>query len=142
MPDETTTEIVREAGTQATGRDLVPYDPARFERDKARVENGFWAKVRRVGARVPFLEDALAAYFCATDRGTPLRVKAVLMAALAYFVVPTDMIPDFLTGLGFTDDATVLLLALQTVRGHVTDAHRDKARKALEDARGDGETAS
>lgn len=136
MTDETTTGTA--SGTaEATGRALVPYDPARFERDTFRVNAGFWTKVRRVGARVPFLEDALAAYYCATDRKTPLRVKAILMGALAYFVVPTDMIPDFITGLGFTDDATVLLLALQTVSGHITDSHRDKAHEALDHLSGD-----
>ena len=41
----------------------LPMDPRRYERDKARVEKGFWAKVRRTLGRVPFLEEAVAAYF-------------------------------------------------------------------------------
>ncbi len=124
---------------EATGRDLVPYDPARFERDRTRVEDGFWAKLRRVAARVPFAEDAAAAYYCASDRATPVQVKAVLMGALAYFVIPADVIPDFLTGLGFTDDATVFYIAWQTVGKHVNDDHREKARAVF--ARLRGETA-
>jgi uncharacterized membrane protein YkvA (DUF1232 family) len=107
-------------------------DPRRLARDEARVDAGFWRKVRRTLGRVPFLEEAVAAYYCAKDSETPLRVKAVLMGALAYFVVPTDVIPDFIAALGFTDDATVFLMAAQAVRGHVTERHRVQARAALE----------
>ena len=125
----------------ATGRDLVPYDPVRFERDQARVERGFWAKVRRVAGHVPFIEQAIAAFYCAGDRATPLQVKAVLMGALAYFVIPADVIPDFITGMGFTDDATVFLIAWQTVGKYVTEDHRAKARAALARLRGEEDSS-
>lgn len=114
-----------------TGRDIVPYDPERLARDEARVEAGFWDKVRRTLGRVPFVEEAVAAYFCAIDRTTPLQVKAILMGALAYFVLPADMIPDFLTGLGFTDDAAVFYAALRSVAPHIKDRHRARAREVL-----------
>ncbi|MHA1599436.1 MAG: YkvA family protein, partial [Alphaproteobacteria bacterium] len=91
----------------------------------------FWRKVRRLVGRVPFLEDAGAAYYCATDSNTPVRVKTVLIAALAYFVVPTDLIPDFIATLGFSDDAVVLFAAIQAVAPHIKDGHRAKARAAL-----------
>jgi len=113
-------------------RAVVPYDPERLERDSARVERGFWDKVRRTLGRVPFVEDAVAAYYCAIDRDTPLQVKAVLMGALAYFVLPTDMIPDFIAWIGFTDDAAVLYAAIQTVRPHIKPSHRDRAREILD----------
>lgn len=113
------------------GKELAAVDPERYERDKARVEAGFWDKVRRTVGRVPFVEEAVAAYYCAFDRETPLQVKAVLMAALAYFVVPTDMLPDFLVFFGFTDDAAVLAAAIRTVATHIQPNHRLRARQAL-----------
>lgn len=116
----------------STGRQLVPYDPQRFARDRARVDSGFWSKVRRTLGRVPFVEEAVAAYFCAVDRATPLQVKAVLMGALAYFVLPADMIPDFIAAFGYTDDAAVFYAALRTVAPHVTERHRERAREVLE----------
>ena len=112
-------------------RDLIPYDPVAYERDRATVEKGFWDKLRRNLGRLPFLEEAVAAYYCARDRETPTRVKAVLMGALAYFVVPTDMIPDFVAWAGFTDDAAVLAIAIQTVAPHIKPRHREQARLAL-----------
>lgn len=107
-------------------------DEAKLARDEARVKEGFWPKFRRVAGRIPFAEDLLAAYYCAIDAATPLRVKAVLMGALAYFVLPMDMLPDFIAGIGFTDDAAVLLAAYRAVRDHITDAHRARAREFLQ----------
>jgi uncharacterized membrane protein YkvA (DUF1232 family) len=124
-----------------TGRDLVPIDPKRYARDKARVERGFWNKVRWTLGHVPFVEEAVAAYYCALDPQTPVQVKAVLLAALAYFVVPADMIPDFIAGVGFTDDATVLAAAVAIVAPAITERHRDKARNALRPEGPDREAA-
>ncbi len=103
-------------------------------RDARRVGRGFWPKLRRTVGLIPFTDDLLAAYYCATDRTTPGYVKAVLIAALAYFVVPTDLIPDFIAALGYTDDATVLAAAIAAVRRHITPAHRDRAAAYLERA--------
>ncbi len=114
------------------GRELVPGDPEAQARDQARVERGFWKKVRRTLGRVPFLEEAVAAYFCTRDPATPLQVKAVLIGALAYFVIPTDLIPDFIAAMGFVDDAAVFYAALKTVAPHITAGHRDQAHAALD----------
>ena len=45
--------------------------------------------------------------------------------------MPIDLLPDFLAGLGFTDDATVLATALGIVGMHVKDVHRGMARRLL-----------
>src|SRR4051812_34096977 len=103
----------------------------RAARDEARVRRDFWAKAKRVAAGLPFAEDLLAAYYCAFDQATPLHVKAALLGALAYFVVPFDFVPDLLPVLGYADDAAVLLTALRMVSGHVLPVHRDAARIAL-----------
>jgi uncharacterized membrane protein YkvA (DUF1232 family) len=111
--------------------DEMDYDAAKLSADEALVADGFWDKLRRTLGHVPFVEDALAAYYCATDRATPLFVKAVLMGALAYFIVPTDVIPDFIFGLGYTDDAAVLAAALAAVRSQLRPEHFEAARAFL-----------
>lgn len=111
-------------------------DPARMARDEERVRHGFWVKARRVAAGLPFAEDLLAAYYCAFDRSTPLPVKASLLAALAYFVLPFDFIPDFLPVFGYTDDAAVLAAAIRLVAAHILPVHRDAARETLSSFRG------
>jgi len=98
------------------------------------VEDRFWDKVLKVAGRVPFVEDAVAAYYCAMDPATPARVRTILIGALAYFVVPADMIPDFITGFGFADDATVLTAAITAVGSHIRRRHRAAARTFLRKA--------
>jgi uncharacterized membrane protein YkvA (DUF1232 family) len=96
------------------------------------VRQGFFPKLVRVLASVPFAEDAVAAYYCAFDRTTPLKARGILLAALAYFVMPFDVIPDFILGLGFTDDMAVLFAALNVIRTHMQAHHRERARETLE----------
>jgi uncharacterized membrane protein YkvA (DUF1232 family) len=104
-------------------------DAAREER----VRDRFWRTARRAARQVPFMEDAVASYYCALDRETPTRVRGTLMAALAYFVLPIDLVPDFVAAVGFTDDAAVLMTAITTVRHHIRPGHRKAARAALDE---------
>ena len=101
------------------------------QEDETTVRQGFWAKFRRVAASLPFAEDLLAAYYCAFDFETPPQVKAALMGALAYFVLPFDFVPDVLPLLGFTDDAAILATALRMVAQHIGPQHREAARAAI-----------
>jgi uncharacterized membrane protein YkvA (DUF1232 family) len=91
--------------------------------NEQRVARGFWPKLRKVARHIPFAREALALYFCAVDPQTPATAKAMVMAALAYFVLPTDIIPDFIVGIGYTDDAAVIAAALALVRRHVKPEH-------------------
>ena len=108
-------------------------DSREFAQNKAQVEQGFWRKFKKVAGKIPFSEDLLAAYYCASDPASPLQGKGVWLAALAYFVIPTDLVPDIVAGLGFTDDAAVLMMALKTVAGHVTVTHKQRASTVLAD---------
>jgi uncharacterized membrane protein YkvA (DUF1232 family) len=86
---------------------LEPGSERENERREADVRARFWRTAKRAARQVPFMEDVVAGYYVALDRKTPLRVRGTLLAALAYFVMPADMIPDFIVGFGFTDDAAV-----------------------------------
>lgn len=99
---------------------------------EARVRAGFWPKIRASIAYIPFAEDALAAYYCAFDRETPLYARATLWGALAYFVLPFDAIPDYLPIVGFADDATALATALRMMASHMKPEHREAAKRALD----------
>ncbi len=105
---------------------------ADFIRDEERVRREFWHKVRRVAVQLPFAEDLLAAWYCAFDRETPTEVRAALIGALAYFVLPFDVMPDVMPMLGFADDAAVLVTALRLVANHLLPEHRAAAQRAIE----------
>ena len=72
---------------------------------------------------------------------TPLKVKGILLAALAYFVLPIDIVPDFILGLGFTDDLTVLVTAFSLIRTHMRPDHYDRAQQTIRRLR-DQQTAT
>ena len=118
---------------QDTEKALAPYRAENRDRQEERVKRDFWTVLRRAGRAIPFGEDVVAAFYCATDTRTPVAARATLLAALAYFIAPIDLIPDFLALVGFSDDAAVLMSVIAILRGHLTDEHYRKARAALEE---------
>lgn len=91
----------------------------------------FWAKVRKFASRVPFATDAVAMFYAMRDRKTPTKDRLFIYAVLIYWLLPFDLIPDFLAGIGQLDDFGAISLALLSVRKSVTPAHREKARAVL-----------
>ncbi|AGA24489.1 YkvA family protein [Singulisphaera acidiphila] len=107
-------------------QDYVGDDEARNEQV---VREGFLAKAKHSLNRLPLAHETVALYFCLLDPKTPLWVKGIVGAALAYFILPLDAIPDLLPLAGFSDDAGVLAAALTAVSAHITDEHRARARE-------------
>jgi uncharacterized membrane protein YkvA (DUF1232 family) len=115
----------------AFGKEIVGY---RFKEWEQRVRRNFWTKLKHFAGQVPFVEDLVAAYYCALDPETPMRVRGILLAALAYFILrwrsrPLTWLQRF-PGLGFTDDAAVLTAVFE-LSSHITPVHRAAAARAL-----------
>lgn len=108
-------------------------DPRLISDRMRMVAEEFWPRFRRVAGRIPFSHDLVAAYYCVMDPQTPVRVRAILLGALAYFLLPFDTIPDFLAVIGFVDDGAVLMAALSSVAAHIKPEHRQAAAEALSD---------
>lgn len=106
--------------------------PAVVRVNEQRVARGFWPKFRRVATRIPFAGDLLSVWYCARDPSTPTGAKGLMFAALAYFVLPTDAIPDFLSVVGFTDDAAVFAALMAVVGKNLKPSHKDAAKAFLE----------
>jgi uncharacterized membrane protein YkvA (DUF1232 family) len=115
----------------------TPIDPSRalvpsvVKLNEERVNRGFWPKIRRTVAKVPFAAEALSVWYCAKDEETPTAAKGMMLAALAYFVLPADVIPDFIAGLGYTDDAAVFATLMTLVGRNLKPRHRDAARRSI-----------
>ena len=123
---ERAAETAREKADEAAGA-----DPEQVARDQAKVEAGFWPKLKRVARQVPFLEDLVAAYYAMRDPMTPLQSRAALAFGLLYFLWMFDIIPDFLGVVGFADDGTVLTTILVQVGSAITEEHRRQAKEVL-----------
>lgn len=105
--------------------------------NEVRVRNGFWPKMRRVAARIPFADQLLSVWYAARDPETPVAAKGIMLGALAYFVLPVDAIPDIFAGIGFADDAAVIAALLATLGTNIKRRHRDLADQALERLKAD-----
>jgi len=105
--------------------------PAVMARNERIVRKHFWKRFLSAAGRIPFAEDVAAAYFCAMDPATPGRVRGILLAALAYFILPFDIIPTFFIALGLAGDAAVLAGAIRMVARHIKPQHYARAREML-----------
>ncbi len=112
--------------------DISAFDADKMQSDKRLVMREFALKLRSNIGKIPFADDVTSSFYCAMDGKSPAFVKAVLFGALAYFIMPADVIPDFIAGLGFTDDASVLMAAIATAKKYITEEHRQKARIFLD----------
>ncbi len=96
-------------------------------------EKTFWRKmknsVKKAGEEIAVM--GIKSWLAMADYNTSVRHKAILGGALAYFVLPTDMVPDVLAGVGFTDDMAALTLAANSVGNAITDEHEEQAREKL-----------
>lgn len=102
---------------------------ARFFTDR-----GFWKKIksysRRAGQQVVYA--ALLLYYLMQSDIVPIKAKAGIVAALGYFILPLDVIPDIALMAGFTDDLAVLMFALTQVSRYITDDVKLNARARLQ----------
>ncbi len=115
------------------GEILLPGDDDTQSRREETVRKKFWPTFKKAVRQIPFSRDVVAAFYCAMDPQTPTRVRGVLLAALAYFVMPVDMIPDVFAVIGFSDDVAVLSAAFAMVSRHLKPKHYEAADRALAD---------
>lgn len=96
-------------------------------------EQQFWRKIRyysrKAGTQVVYV--ALLLYYLMQSKSVPLSAKSGIIAALGYFILPTDLIPDIVVAFGFTDDIAVMLFALSKVADHITPEVKQKAKEKL-----------
>lgn len=97
-------------------------------------ERLFWklARFARVAGRM-VVERALRLYYAAQDPRTPEWARRVIYAALAYFVIPIDVIPDVVPGIGYTDDLATLVVTLLVVSAYVSPELKVRARAKAEE---------
>lgn len=97
-------------------------------------EESFWKKLKglagKAGIKVVYL--ALLLYYMLVDEAIDLKSKVTIAAGLGYFVLPFDIVPDFIPIIGFTDDLSVLILTFSIVKTKINETHRIKARSTLQ----------
>lgn len=72
-------------------------------------------------------------YYLVADKDIPFKTRALFIAALGYFILPTDLIADVIPGLGFTDDLAFITYAFSTANDYITPELREKAQRKVDD---------
>lgn len=114
-----------------TNTQLVLYEPKGLVAVERILRRRLWTRLLALCASAPFAQEAVAAYFCAVDRRTPLAVKLTLLATLAGFFLPQHLVPKLLRSVVIGGDVGLLLGALQGFAAHVRPEHRLRARLVL-----------
>ena len=108
-----------------------------MERPTAVKITGRWRYLRLARLVVKLPTYARVVWGLVRDPRTPVGLKAILAAALAYVVMPVDLIPDAIPILGQADDLTVLLLVLdlfiQNAPAEVRAEHMARAKNGTAD---------
>lgn len=112
-------------------KNLTSSDLPKYEKHYS--EKAFWEKLGKIaqkaGSKVVYY--ALVLFYTLTDPATPLKYKAVIAGALGYFILPFDVIPDFLPFAGLADDWAALIAAVSYVFTSITPQTKEKAREKL-----------
>lgn len=106
-------------------------------------DSSLWDKIKKIlgkaGKEVVY--NALTLYYALQNPKLPTKDKAIIIGALGYLILPTDLLPDFLPLIGYTDDAAALYAAIKKVWGSITPEVKLKARAKTESLLGGGEAA-
>ena len=85
------------------------------------------SKLKHIKGMKLLVEQAVLLYLLMADEQTPVWVKTIVVSALAYLLCPVDAVPDFIPGVGLTDDLGVISGAIASLGSHIHQGHRNKA---------------
>lgn len=96
-------------------------------------DTDFWQKLNRFAYKAghELVEKALWLYYASKRPETPIWARTVIVGALAYFVIPIDAVPDYIPGVGYSDDLAVLAAAVGAVIMHINDDVKYKTTSVL-----------
>ena len=104
------------------------YDAEKFRRKLRRT-------VKRLGAKAVYY--ALILFYALQDPQISRKDKGIIIGALGYFLLPFDLVPDFLPAIGFTDDIAALGLAIYKVWNCITPLVKSQAEAKVYEWFGD-----
>ena len=112
--------------------DLEKYRGSYSERG---LMNKLTAVAKKAGIKAVYA--VLLLYYALQSPQTSTKDKSIIYGALGYFILPLDLVPDFIPLAGFGDDLGALVWAISRVVANITDEVRQQARTKLHDWFGD-----
>lgn len=92
-------------------------------------ESDLFKKLKKVsgGLGSQVLYYVLMLYFLIADKSIPMKVRLAFVAALGYFILPADLITDFLPVIGYTDDMALLTFVIGNATNYISPEIKEKA---------------
>jgi len=96
-------------------------------------EDGLWKKIKKYASKIgiELVYKALQLYYVAQSPTCPPQVKAGIYGALGYLIMPLDFIPDIAPGIGYTDDAAAIAIALALAQAYINDDIKKQAKDKI-----------
>ena len=116
------------------GRPII--DPEIVEDEKyqrAYSEKAFEGKLGRFAKKLgrEGLRQALQMFYVLRRKDLPGKTRALILGSLGYFILPIDIVPDFIPLLGIGDDLSLIAAAFVAAKMYVDDDVRAKADAKL-----------
>ncbi|OBW59326.1 hypothetical protein A9986_19020 [Solibacillus silvestris] len=101
----------------------------------------FLHKLKNFGGGLGYkaMHAAATLYVALRSPDMPKSSKLIVLGALGYFILPFDLVVDFLPLVGLTDDAFIILTALGKVYLSITDEMKDEAKGLIDSKLGSQE---
>ena len=112
------------------------YEDIKTEKYQKHYSNSsFWSKVKKIAknAGLKVMCYALTLYYVLQKDNIPVAEKGIIIGALGYFILPIDLIPDFIMGLGYTDDIGAMLIAVKKSMNYVDEEVKNQVYLKLND---------
>ena len=93
--------------------DTMDYDYEEYTDDYS--ENKFWDKFKEGAKKIGLKATsyALILYYVLQKKEVPFRDKVLITGCLGYFILPIDLIPDFIPVVGYSDDIAGMIFAIK-----------------------------
>jgi uncharacterized membrane protein YkvA (DUF1232 family) len=119
-----------ESGGPTVANEIQKVEVIEINPTKRYSNDDFWRKLNRFARKAgrEVVEKALWLYYAMQRPETPAWARRTIIGALVYFLLPFDLVADLAPLVGFTDDLSVLLLAVSTVAAYITPTVREEAR--------------
>ena len=113
--------------------DKEKYNQEYSKYESSYTEENLQTKLKKYGKKIGVNTTyyILLLYQMIVSNVVSLADKAIIIAALGYFISPLDVIPDIIIGTGFIDDVSVLLIALRQVIKNITPEIKQQAKERL-----------
>lgn len=96
-------------------------------------DEGLWSKLSAIASKLggQVVYTIMLLYYSLQNPQLSNKDRAIIIGALGYFILPIDLVPDFIVGLGYTDDIATLTYAIRTIYVNITTEIKEKAQIAV-----------